>query len=409
MRYLPLFIIVVLLDIYTFQAFSTAFGNGLLWSYLGQFIYWAIPVVTILYVHSLSNGFLQKMSRNFNTVIRSILIILYLSKVFTASWLLIDDIRRALFGLINLLNPELLFDTSRSVGMSQIALLLGAIPLISLTYGMIRNPYRYRIHRHSVPISNLHPDLDQLKIVQISDIHAGSFMKVEPVRKSVRMINDLSPDIVFFTGDLVNSTAEEVDPFLDVFGRIEARYGVYSILGNHDYGDYVRWPDLNSKKLNFDRLCAAHEKMGWTLLKNQHKQLKIKSASLGLIGVENYSASARFAKYGDMKVAIDGMQASDALILLSHDPSHWDHEIIKAYPEIDLTLAGHTHGFQFGIDIPGLLKWSPVQYFYKQWAGLYKKGDQYLYVNRGLGFLGYPGRVGVLPEITLLTLEHKSS
>jgi predicted MPP superfamily phosphohydrolase len=223
--------------------------------------------------------------------------------------------------------------------------------------------------------------------------------------RSVEMINELKPDIVFFTGDLVNSKAEEMDDYIDIFDKIEAPHGVYSILGNHDYGDYHRWPNEEEKQANFENLKDQHKKLGWKLLLNEHVQVNIGDSTLGVIGVENYSASNRFHKYGDMAKSVDGMSPSDVKILLSHDPSHWTDQIITNYSDVDLTLSGHTHGFQFGVEIPGYIKWSPAQYMYKQWAGLYQKGRQYLYVNRGLGFLGYPGRVGILPEITFLTLN----
>jgi predicted MPP superfamily phosphohydrolase len=285
------------------------------------------------------------------------------------------------------------------------AVILGAIPFLSLTYGMARNPYRYRVLSTKIPIKDLHEDLHGLKIIQISDIHSGSFLLKEPVERSVEMILEQKPDIIFFTGDLVNSTAAEMEPFVEMFSRLTAPLGVYSILGNHDYGDYHHWNSMEEKKANFEELKNMHKKLGWTLLLNQHVNIPYKSTSFNVIGVENYSASPRFQKYGDLKKATEGMHVDTLNVLLSHDPSHWNDQVTPQYSHIDLTLSGHTHGFQFGVEIPGYWKWSPVQYVYPQWAGLYEKASQFLYVNRGLGYLGYPGRVGILPEITLLTLQ----
>jgi predicted MPP superfamily phosphohydrolase len=269
---------------------------------------------------------------------------------------------------------------------------------------MARNPYRYQVLKTKVPVKNLHPDLEGIKIVQISDIHSGSFLMKEPVERSINLINDLKPDIVFFTGDMVNSKADEMEPFIEMFSKIEAPLGVFSVLGNHDYGDYHQWPTPADKVKNFETLLATHKALGWDLLMNEHRQVPVKDSVINVIGVENFSANARFPKYGDLAKASDGINGNGVNILLSHDPSHWDYQVLKDFKHINLTLSGHTHGFQFGVEIPGFVKWSPIQYMYPRWAGLYQKDEQYLYVNRGLGFLGYPGRVGILPEITMLTL-----
>jgi predicted MPP superfamily phosphohydrolase len=227
----------------------------------------------------------------------------------------------------------------------------------------------------------------------------------EPVERSVALIMEQKPDIIFFTGDLVNSLAAEMEPFIEVFNKLSAPLGVYSVLGNHDYGDYHNWEHPEEKKANFTALLDVHKQLGWDLLLNEHRRIDYKSTHFNVIGVENYSANHRFPKYGDLKRATDGMNRDTFNVLLSHDPSHWDDQVTVDHTHIDLTLSGHTHGFQFGVEIPGFWKWSPVQYVYPQWAGLYEKATQYLYVNRGLGYLGYPGRVGILPEITILDLE----
>jgi uncharacterized protein len=241
-------------------------------------------------------------------------------------------------------------------------------------------------------------------VVHISDIHSGSFTDKEAVIRGVQKIMQQKPDLILFTGDLVNNVADEMDDYIDVFNKLNAPLGVYSTLGNHDYGDYVQWKSVEEKKANLEKLKQVHTAMGWRLLMNEHVVLERGTDKIAVVGIENWSSKARFPKYGDMRSAYRGAESHPFKILLSHDPSHWDEEVRKDYQDIDLMLAGHTHGMQFGVDLPGF-KWSPVQYVYRQWAGLYEKDNQKLYVNRGFGFIGYPGRVGILPEITLLELS----
>jgi predicted MPP superfamily phosphohydrolase len=274
-----------------------------------------------------------------------------------------------------------------------------------LTYGILRNRHRYKVFNQSITLPNLPKSLDGLRIVQISDIHSGSFTLKEPVKGAIDLINQQNPDLVFFTGDLVNSVASEMDRFLDVFDKIRAKFGVFSVLGNHDYGDYVRWENVEMKKQNLQNLIVHHQKMGWDLLLNENRVLNINNEKVAVIGVENYSESRHFPKYGDLRKATDGIENTSLKLLLSHDPTHWSSQVITSYKDIDVTFSGHTHGMQFGIEIPGWLKWSPAKFIYKHWAGLYQEGKQFLYVNRGLGYLGYPGRVGILPEITVIELK----
>ncbi|MEI7524960.1 MAG: metallophosphoesterase [Mariniphaga sp.] len=292
---------------------------------------------------------------------------------------------------------------SRFTFISQTALLIGGVLTAGLAYG-ITNRYRYQLNRVKVSLKNLPDEFKGLRIIQISDIHSGSFDDPAAVAKGVETIMNEKPDLILFTGDLVNERAVEVVPYLKIFSQLKAPMGVYSVLGNHDYGDYVSWPTEEEKKENLNILKQHHGDMGWKLLLNEHVLLKRNEQQIALIGIENWGAG-RFAKYGDMKKALAGIENSDVSvkILLSHDPSYWEAEVRKDYRDISLTLSGHTHGMQFGIDIPGF-KWSPVQYVYKQWAGLYQQDNQYLYVNRGYGFIGYQGRLGVLPEITLIEL-----
>lgn len=299
--------------------------------------------------------------------------------------------------------PEGINKISRSEFIAKSALALGAIFTGMLGYGM-SNKYRYKIRRVKVPVIGLPEGLKGIRIVQISDIHAGSLDNPDAVLEGVKMIMNEKPDLILFTGDLVNYRADEAKKYLDIFGRLGAPLGVFSILGNHDYGDYLAWSDAE-KNLDRERMKDYHKALGWRLLLNEHVILRYNNHDFALIGVENWSARARFPKYGKMDEATAGLKEMKLplRILMSHDPSHWDAQIRPDYPEINLTLSGHTHGMQMGIDIPGF-KWSPVKYLYKQWAGLYNQDSQYLYVNRGFGFIGYDGRLGILPEIGVIEI-----
>lgn len=293
---------------------------------------------------------------------------------------------------------------SRFTFISQTALLMGAALTSGLLYGMT-NRYRYQIRRVRLNTPSIPDAFKGLRIIQISDIHSGSFDDREAVAEGVAAIMQTKPDLIVFTGDLVNDKAEELEPYLDVFKELKAPLGVYSVLGNHDYGDYVSWPSEEAKKQNLETLKQHHATMGWRLLLNDHVVLERDKQQLALIGIENWGAKVGFPKYGNLSQAVAGLENKDIplKILLSHDPSHWDAEVRQNFTDITLTLSGHTHGMQFGIDIPGF-KWSPVQYVYDQWAGLYQQQNQYLYVNRGFGFIGYQGRLGILPEITMIEL-----
>ena len=404
-RIIFLSIILLLIDLFAFQAVKyVVSSSGRSVKLISYILYWAVPFITIGFLVAVVTGWSDQMPKMLKVILRAMIFIFYFSKLLVAVMILIDDLRRLIFGALNLgFKDHWNLATDRSRWMPYVALALGAIPLLSLSYGMFRNPYRYKLLKTKLNVNNLHPDLSGLKIVQISDIHSGSFLLKEPVEESIRMINEQKPDIVFFTGDLVNALASEMEPFVEMFSKIQAPLGVYSILGNHDYGDYHNWTNQEEKKKNFEDLKQMHQKLGWNLLLNEHRQIPVKETLLNIIGVENYSAHPRFQKYGDLHKATTGLEGGTFNILLSHDPSHWDDQVIKDFQHINLTLSGHTHGFQFGVEIPGF-RWSPIQYVYPRWAGLYQQDSQYLYVNRGLGYLGYPGRVGILPEITLLTL-----
>lgn len=294
--------------------------------------------------------------------------------------------------------------TSRRKFLSHVALGSLALPFATLWYGLLRTSTDFKIHRLNLKFNRLPSGLNGLKIVQISDIHTGSILYPEGLKKAVTMIQELNPDLILFTGDLVNNITDEAYPFEETLSQLKAPLGVYSVLGNHDYGDYHVWPDQTAKIQNMENMISLHRRLGWKLLMNEHVMIEKNNSFLALVGVENWGAALRFPKYGDISKATTGLTDDTFKILMSHDPSHWDAQINGKRPDIDLTLAGHTHGFQFGVEIPGF-KWSPSQYIYKQWAGLYWSGNQMIYVNRGLGCIGYSGRIGIRPEITLITLE----
>lgn len=405
-RLLIFFGFILALDVYTFQALRIlAQSWSGAWRTSAFTLFWVFTASMIAYTIAYSAMGDSFWVKQVHTYLRTLFFIVYLSKLIMIPFLAIDDVRRGVQWMANSLGGNTIRDTSRSRFLTQFGLVMGSIPFISLTYGMLRNPYRYKLFRIPVSFDGLPKGLQGLRIIHISDIHSGSFTFKEPVKAAIDMINAQKPDLVFFTGDLVNDRAEEMTPYLDVFDKIEAKYGVYSVVGNHDYGDYVQWPTPEAKVANFELLKEMHHKLGWNLLLNDHRMVEINQHQLAVVGVENYSAHLRFPRHGNLSAAVQGTEGADFKILLSHDPSHWDVQVNKEFPDIRLMLSGHTHGMQFGVEIPGWIKWSPIKYMYKQWAGLYQQGQQYLYVNRGLGFLGYPGRVGILPEITLLELH----
>lgn len=331
----------------------------------------------------------------------------YPAKLFSSIFLLLDDITRGVkwigYKLLYLFTEGGLdyVYIPRSAWWTQIGMAAAAIPLTALGYGIIYGAHHYRVRRVRVTLPHLPAAFHGLRIAQLSDIHSGSFFNKKAVKGGIEMLLREKPNIVFFTGDLVNDTADEVKDYIPIFSKIKAELGVFSSLGNHDYGDYASWPSLAAKQQNLQDLCQAHADLGWRLLKNEHVLLGKGADQLAIIGVENWGT--RFSKHGNLALAAQGTADVPVKLLLSHDPSHWDAEVRPQFGDIDITFSGHTHGFQFGIEI-GSFKWSPVQYQYKQWAGLYQEGSQYLYVNRGFGYLGYPGRIGMWPEITILEL-----
>jgi predicted MPP superfamily phosphohydrolase len=291
---------------------------------------------------------------------------------------------------------------------AQIGLSLAAIPFLSLIYGMVKGRYDYHVIKQAVYFDNLPDAFDGFTITQISDVHSGSFDNPEKISYAIDLVNEQKSDMILFTGDIVNTHAKEMHPWIDTFNKMETpAFGKYAVLGNHDYGEYVTWNSIKAKTANFEAIKDLYGQIGFTLMLNENKMIAKGTDKIALVGVENWGHN--FKKAGDLKKASEGLAEADFKILMSHDPSHWEMEVKNHPMRYDLTLSGHTHGFQFGIEIPGVIKWSPAQYFYKQWAGLYENLGRYVYVNRGFGYHAYPGRVGIRPEITVIELKKRGN
>lgn len=402
--------IMLLLDTYMFQAIkSVSQSASPKTKTIIYVVYWCITALAVMgfliFVFTPSD-FLPKKLRTymFATVVG-----LFLSKLIAAVFFLVDDLRRGIQWTAGKLFMQ---DTvagdpgethiSRSVFLSWLGLAAGGGLFGSLIYGF-SNKYRYQVKRIQLAFEKVPPSFRGLKIIHISDIHSGSFMDKAAVQKGVQKIIDQKADIILFTGDLVNNLPGEMKDYMDLFSQLKAPMGVYSTFGNHDYADYIPWESQEAKWASLEKLKQVHADLGWRLLLDENVVLEKGSDKIALIGVQNISGKRNFHSYGDMAKAYNGVDQNHFKILMSHDPSHWDKEVRTKYSDVDLTLSGHTHGMQFGIEIPGF-KWSPVQYVYKQWAGLYEEGNQKLYINRGFGFIGYPGRLGILPEITVIEL-----
>ena len=402
-------LVIFILDLYVFQALKTVSQQGSERGRQAIFItYWVVSFFTIATM--LSFPYLQflQTSKIFRNYVFAILIGLFLAKLIGSLFFVADDIRRGALLLMNKIFPlsgaQYMGPEGqgipRSTFLSWLGLGLGGTLFGTLLFGF-GNKYNYQIKKIKLSFKNLPEAFKGMRMVHISDIHSGSFQDIRAVNKGIDLILKQQPDLIVFTGDLVNDRATEMEPYQNSFGRLTAPLGVFSTLGNHDYGDYVQWPTAQAKMDNLEALKKVHANMGWRLLMNEHVVLDKKGEKIALLGIENWGAKARFPKYGKMDLAYPGTENIPFKILLSHDPSHWDAQILPEYPGIDLMLSGHTHGMQFGLENP-YFKWSPVQWMYKQWAGLYEQGAQKLYVNRGYGFIGYPGRVGILPEITVI-------
>ncbi|MBN8835838.1 MAG: metallophosphoesterase [Sphingobacteriia bacterium] len=402
--------IMLLLDWYVFQAVKLVTANVTEKTRLFiTVLYWMVSALSVFFLLSFPYVQALQVSKIFRNYVFAIIAGLFFAKLIGSVFFVIDDLRRLFMWIGSKIFPDTGAhfadeggSISRSVFFSWLGLGLGGTLFSTLLYGF-SNKYHYELRKVKLAFNNLPAGFKGLKIVHISDIHSGSFQNKKAVQHGVDMIMQQKADLILFTGDLVNDRHEEMNDYMGIFNQLSAPMGVFSTLGNHDYGDYVSWPSAEAKRKNLEELKKVHARLGWRLLMNEHIPLSKGDDKIALIGIENWGAKGRFPKYGKMNEAYPGAEQYPFKILLSHDPSHWDAEVKPKYPDIDLMLSGHTHGFQFGIENP-YFKWSPVQWMYKQWAGLYEDGSQKLYVNRGFGFIGYPGRVGILPEITVIEL-----
>jgi predicted MPP superfamily phosphohydrolase len=403
-RWILVIAITALIQVYAFQAVKTFTSNRIV-----HILYWIVVVfiLALFYVQSFyyvsSRGFSHFMSYSLGLFFS-----LFLFQSFLILFLFLEDsirLPQALYRYMTTQQTEGMLPERRKF-ISQIALGLAAIPFTALLIGMVRGKYNYKVLKYTLTFDDLPDAFDGLTLAQISDIHSGSFDNPEKVAYGVDLVNQQNPDLILFTGDIVNNKTTELYPYQSIFSKLSAPMGVYSILGNHDYGDYVDWESEAAKRQNMEDLKRVQKEMGFHLLLNESVSLEKEGEKISLVGVENWG-KGRFKKAGDLEKAVADVAPEDFKILLSHDPSHWEAQVLSHPFPFHLTLSGHTHGMQFGIDIPGVIKWSPAKWRYKQWAGIYNQGQQYLNVNRGFGYLAYPGRVGIWPEISLITLKKK--
>ncbi len=394
----------IFVEIYSFQAVKTVAKSK--WILL---VYGIISIAFLLYLAYYFFTFDRNTAQDkrFQWTI-GIFLLLYLPKIILTLTLFSEDIFRLSQGVFRYFSKSsgatASFLPERRRFVSQMALALAAVPFTSLLYGMTKGKYNFKVMKQTLFFPDLPESFDGTTITHISDIHSGSFDDAEKIQYAIDLINEQQSDLVLFTGDIVNTHASEMHPWIDTFKRIhKPTLGKYSVLGNHDYGEYYDWSSKEAKEENFQAIKDLHPKIDFKLLLNENVEIKKGNDVIKIVGVENWGM--HFKKAGDLAKASEGLKQNDFKILMSHDPSHWEHEV-KTHPNnYHLTLSGHTHGFQFGIEIPGWIKWSPVQYMYKQWAGLYENLGRYVYVNRGFGFHAYPGRVGIMPEITVIELK----
>ena len=410
MYFVPfLSLLIFAIDYYVWQAFRTATQHSSAQIQLfTRYAYWGFTGMIILGIWAYNFMPLHFWKNEIRITFMALVMISVITKLFIILFLLIEDITRIIRWSYQNVKMRISSDEyspgniSRNEFLSKAALAVGAVPAATFAFGIISGAHDYRVEKISLKIPNLPKAFKGMRIAQVSDIHTGSFFNKTAVKGGVEMMMREKADVIFFTGDLVNNEAKEVKDYFEIFSKLKAPLGVFSTLGNHDYGDYVRWNSPAAKKQNLKDLMKAHELMGYDLLMDEHRFIEESGEKLAIIGVQNIGVG-RFPWYGNLGKAYAGTEEASIKLLLSHDPTHWNAEVTQKFKDIDVAFAGHTHGSQFGVKI-GNYKWSPAQYVYKQWAGLYKEGEQQIYVNRGYGYLGYPGRVGMPPEITVFTL-----
>ena len=401
MRWVPYIIFLIVVEWYAFQALKTLTQNKVWWTFYGvtvSLILGNIIWQTLIFDRSVGwTPWIAYGVGSFIALLSGQLVMILV--------LFFEDLSRIALSVYHFFATEQKIQLpERRKFVSQVALVLGTIPFSSLLYGMYQGRYNYRVLKYTLTYPSLPDSFDGFQITQISDLHCGSFDNPEKVAYGMELINQQKSDLLLFTGDLVNNKSTEARPWVDLVANIEAPYGKFSVLGNHDYGDYSSWESEAAKQKNMEEMYQTHKDMGFDLLLNESRYIEKNGEKIALVGVENWGAG-RFKKAGDLEKSIAQIQPEDFKILLSHDPSHWEAEVLPHSYPFHLTLSGHTHGFQFGIEIPGWIKWSPIQWRYKHWAGIYEEKEQKLNVNRGFGYLAYPGRVGIWPEITVITLK----
>ena len=401
-RWIIFIIIYVLLSIYGFQAIKTITKQSWI-----QYIFIGVALLVIgNFIYQFTSGGEGRVLSPVKSYAFGFLLAFMALDLVLVSVLLGEDIIRGFYGIYDKIvgTKDTFYVPSRRKFVSQVALGIAAIPFASLLYGMYKGKYNFRVLNYTLHFEDLPEAFDGYRITQISDIHSGSFDNKEKIEYAVNLINEQESDVLLFTGDMVNNKASEMLPWKETFGKLKAKDGKFSVLGNHDYGDYVDWRTPEEKIQNLEDLKDIQKEIGFDLLLNESRYLEKNNQRLALIGVENWG-TAGFKQAGDLEKAKSQIQSDDFKILMTHDPSHWEAKVLKDPYHYHLTLSGHTHGMQFGIEIPGWIKWSPAKWRYKQWAGIYTELGQYINVNRGFGFLGYPGRVGIWPEITVIELK----
>ena len=395
--FLIFLLIIVLIEFYFFQGIKTILSKN----YRLIYISFTALIYILFIVYSFS--FEISSSSKFFSYYLTLIFILLISKIITIPIIILEDLNRFFSFIKSKSKQGKKVDLHRRAIFSKLSLVIASIPIPISLDGIFFGRYRYRVINHTLYFKKLPTKFDGYKITQLSDFHCGSLENVDKINYAIKMINNENSDLILFTGDFVNNRYEEIKPWVKSFSKLKAKDGMISVLGNHDYGDYMRWSSIEKKNKNFENLLAIQKEIGFDVLMNENKFIKKGNDKIAIVGCENWGA--RFNKLGDIEKATNNISDDDFKIVLSHDPTHWD-KILKNHPQnFDLTLSGHTHGMQFGIEIPGIIKWSPVKWAYKYWAGVYNYKGKYLNVNRGFGVLAFPGRVGIWPEITTITLK----
>lgn len=403
------FLIFITIDLYVWQGLKFLLKKSSLKKYNTlKYVYWGYNI--LIYIMFVAGKFITvRPTSQIGKFVGAFVLFILVSKVLYVLFLLIDDLQRLIRFIVYSIKDKSKAETNTEHGISRLKFLhymglgLGGLFISSAIWGIFKGAHNYMVRKRTIKIDGLPESFKGLKIVQISDIHSGSFWNREAVIKGIDLINQQNADMVFFTGDLVNDTSKEIEPWIDVFNKIQAPMGIYSTLGNHDYGDYVIWDTEEAKKKNLEDIIQHHKTLGWDLLMDEHRIIEKNGEKIAILGIQNWSNLGKFPKYGDLEKAYKGTENIPVKLLLSHDPTHWRQQVLNHKPDIKVSFAGHTHGMQFGVDT-AFYRWSPAKYIYPEWMDLYSENDQHLYVNRGFGYLGYPGRMGIYPEITVVTL-----